>query len=467
MKKILYSIFAMSLLLGTMTSCNNDDLDPTLADKKDIENVKTVSDLTGLLNGAYNRMTNVSYYGRDFIIYGEVRADNTFANGNSNRFVQEGAMDVLSTYTNQTNTWDIMYKVIANCNIIIAADVTGDEGEINYVKGQALALRALVHFDLLKLYGQQHVNGGGLNALGVPYISKYKDMNNLYPTRNTVNEVKNFAFADLNLAIQKIQAGTASGNSKETVGINAVRAIQARMALYFGDWQLAKTASQEILDTNQYTITASDKYKDSFDSKQSGNSIFELAFRGNDNLGNNSLTQIYQATNYGDVQVLQNLVDLYSATDVRSNGDLFPGEPSQMIRKVSNRWRNYGKYPTLESNVKIFRVEEIYLINAEARFELDNADPIALTNLNAIPARRGAAAYASATKANILLERRKEFAFEGFRFDDLARTGQSIPNVDPQQTHGGPAYGSTKYAFPIPLTEITANSNLVQNAGYN
>lgn len=468
MKKIFYSVFVLLLLVG-ITSCNNDDLDPTISDKKDIENVKTVSDLKGLMNGAYNGMTTASYYGRDFVIYGEVRSDNTYANGNSGRFTAVGAMLQTSTSAYPTDTWDIIYRVIANCNIVINANVEGDISAVNYVKGQALALRALAHFDLVKLYGQQHVNQGGVSALGIPYITKYKDLNNLYPVRNTVQEVRDKVYVDLDLAIQKMQIGISSANStKEEISLNAAKAIKSRIALYFGDWELAKIASQEIIDSNQFSISLKDKYKDSFKDKETGNSIFELAFRTNDNNGNNSLKQIYQATNYGDIQVLEDLVNIFEPTDVRYNGDLSVGIPSQMIRKVSNRWRNYGKYPELDSNVKLVRIEEVFLINAEARFELDSSDPIALVNLNKIPTNRGASLYTDVTKDNILLERRKELCFEGFRFDDLARSHKNIPLVSPnEQTHEGPIYGSIRYAFPIPLSEITANNNIIQNAGYN
>jgi hypothetical protein len=67
-----------------------------------------------------------------------------------------------------------------------------------------------------------------------------------------------------------------------------------------------------------------------------------------------------------------------------------------------------------------------------------------------------------------MLERRKELCFEGFRFDDLARTQSDIPLVNEfQQTHGGPTYGNYKYAFPIPLVELNANSGMVQNFGYS
>ncbi len=50
---------------------------------------------------------------------------------------------------------------------------------------------------------------------------------------------------------------------------------------------------------------------------------------------------------------------------------------------------------------------------------------------------------------------------------DLCRTGMDIPLVDPlKQTHGGPDYGTYKYAFPIPLGELQSNPNMVQNDGY-
>ncbi len=115
----------------------------------------------------------------------------------------------------------------------------------------------------------------------------------------------------------------------------------------------------------------------------------------------------------------------------------------------------------------MIRYEEVILNYAEALFRINAADPNALTQLNLIPTNRGAVAYTAINEDNILLERRRELCFEGFRFDDLARTGRNIPLVDPvRQTHGGPVYGSYNFAFPIPTNEINANSNMVQNIGY-
>ena len=71
------------------------------------------------------------------------------------------------------------------------------------------------------------------------------------------------------------------------------------------------------------------------------------------------------------------------------------------------------------------------------------------------------------TKENILSERRKELMFEGFRWDDLMRTGSSI------EIYGGLmnlletlTYPNNLFAHPIPLSELNANSNMIQNSGY-
>ena len=67
-----------------IVSCNEDDLDPTLAQDKDLSSgIITDADLASVLNSAYDRMTVTSYYGRNFIIDGDVRTDNGYSNVNS------------------------------------------------------------------------------------------------------------------------------------------------------------------------------------------------------------------------------------------------------------------------------------------------------------------------------------------------------------------------------------------------
>ena len=102
---------------------------------------------------------------------------------------------------------------------------------------------------------------------------------------------------------------------------------------------------------------------------------------------------------------------------------------------------------------------------AEALFETGGD---ALTQLNKIPSNRGASLYATATKDNIINERRKELIFEGFRYDDLLRTGKAIVKFSLQQNITSTIpYGDPRMTWAIPIAEMNANSNMVQNAGYN
>ena len=90
-----------------------------------------------------------------------------------------------------------------------------------------------------------------------------------------------------------------------------------------------------------------------------------------------------------------------------------------------------------------------------------------VTKLNEITSKRGATAYSASTKDNIILERRKELMFEGFRWDDLMRTGASIEAygtlLNLLDTH---TYPNKLFAYPIPAAEINSNSNIIQNDGY-
>ena len=71
---------------------------------------------------------------------------------------------------------------------LIASHATNVLGvDINQTVGEAYALRALAHFDLLREYGQHFITGqGGSSALGVPYVKTYRDPANLSPSRDTV-----------------------------------------------------------------------------------------------------------------------------------------------------------------------------------------------------------------------------------------------------------------------------------------
>ena len=473
--KFLSIIFALMLVV----SCGDEDLEPTLAlDKDTVTGIQNAGDLASVMNSAYNRMTSSGYYMRDFIVMGEVRTDNMYSNMNSGRFAS-GDMD---HNPDGFGPWSTAYGVIAICNIVLQADaanIEGDAGLITHIKGQAHAIRALVHFDLLRNYGQHFVSGqGGAGSLGVPYVKTYKVAENLLPSRDTVASNVNDIVADLQSGISMMSSSYDSSTSYMTVG--GAYAILARAALYAGSvdsslYAAAGSAAKWVIDNSGASPVSAAGFKASFYTDNASNSLFELAASGTDNPSINGIAYIYRGTSYGDVRILtgsgpgEDLYDIFAAdaaTDVRFtvNG---------MIGSAQGFPTILGKFPTMNGsdNVTVIRVEEMHLIYAEAQLRAGNA-ATALTYLNNIPAIRNASPYSEATLANILNERRKEFYGEGLRFYDLARTGQDMPLIDgvkqmnDDKTGSTPKFGSYRYAYPISKSERNANPNIVQNAGY-
>lgn len=437
-------------------------IQPLTTNKEKQEAIRTQEDVFGVLYGAYNRVSATAYYGRDYIIFGEVRSDNAMANGNSGRFLTPATMDMGNSDAYARDSWDIMYKVIANANIIIeqdAASLDGDLEEIRHMQGQAYALRAMAHFDLMRLYGQLHISGqGGMNSLAVPYMLKYRD-GNLLPSRNTTAEVRAFIYDDLEMALDFMSEDKNGGCTEFST--YTVQAIRSRVGTYFGDWDVVIEASEAIIESGEFAVIDADNFAKSFskDAKCAINKLFEIAASDTDNNGINGLHYIYNEGNYGDVNALDNVANLFEAGDVRGSDEMLAVDGDDYLR-------NIGKYPEEDytNNIALFRYEEVVLNYAEALLATDPAT--SLIYLNMIPAKRGATAYTEATLDNILLERRKEFVFEGLRFYDLARTGRDIPAYGEGESHGGPEYGSSNYAFPIPISEINANKNMTQNYGY-
>ena len=467
-------IFASSALI---VSCGESDLEPTLALDKDLDSgITSDADLGFVLNSAYDRMSVTGYYGRNSIIMGDVRTDNAYSNMNSGRFA-DSDMDYSS---NGAGPWSSIYRVIAITNIVINADasaLTGDPAKIAHIQGQAHALRALAHFDLLQDYGQHFITGqGGGDALGVPYVKTYKDPAYLEPARATVASNIGDIAADLTTGISLMSDSYNTSTSYMTKA--GAYAVLARAALYAGSvdpslYATADSAAKWVIANSGATPVGASRFVSSYVTDNASNSIFELAFSGTDSRGINGIAYILRGTSYGDVRILTgdganpDLLDIYDTDDVRGGSDMIgtaQGYPTML-----------GKFPTMngEDNVTIFRIEEMHLIAAETSLRAGNAAD-ALTHLNNIPAIRGLGAgyYASATMDNILLERRKEFAFEGLRFYDLSRMGMDMPLIDSFKqlnddlTGTPPTYGSYRYAYPIALAERNANPNMVQNYGY-
>lgn len=462
-------------LLGLASSCS---LDPTIADK-DNTDISSVDKLRYTIDGSYYAMVDYRFLGRNTIIAGEVRADNTFANGKSNRFPAMSSMDLLPTHADVAEIYMYGYRGVANTNKIINTDLSvltdpslvsyeEDQANINHIIGEAYTARALIHFELLKLFGQQYINGG--TNLGITYNKEFK-ADDLQIPRGTVEENKKDLYADIENALVYFEQGKASSHArakgKTILTKDAAYALKSRVATYFKEYAKALEGSSQIVD--KFPVTPMKDVVDYWAAQVPGDaSIFELARNAIESPTINGITNIYRnpgGTGYGDVVAFDNLITDagFEEGDIRADSLMI--NDTEDSRKYL---RNMGKYPTMDpigsDNIKVFRIEEVVLNHAEA---LQATGGDALTYLNKIAEARGASAYTDASLENILKERRKELLFEGFRFHDLARHGLGIRDMDPiSNNHGAVPAGDYRFAMPMPQKEIDSNRESVQNPGY-
>ena len=472
MKNIYKSLLVLSSFL-LVVSCGNDDLEPTLAMNKDsATGIQNAADLASVLNGAYDRMSSSGYYARNVIVNGEVRGDNFYSNANSGRTFA-AAMDYSP---NGYGPWSTIYGVIAMCNIVIQADhanLEGDQNAISHTVGQAYALRAVAHFDLLRDYGQHFISGqGGSSSLGVPYVKTYRDPANLSPSRDTVQSNVDNIVADFNQGISMMNS---TSDNAQYMNKGAAYALLARAALYYGSvnsayYAAAASASKWVLDNWSKAAVGPSGYMASWYTDNAVNHLFSIAASGTDNAGINGVANIYRGPTYGDLRIVEgdgadDVHDVYEADDIRYTS-------LGMIGMEGGYLSMLGKWPSMDfsdDNV-VIRVEEMHLIYAEASLRAGDT-ATATTYLNNVQAARGAS-LTDATLDNIILERRREFFGEGHRFYDIARLGMDIPLVDViKQTHddltgASPEAGNYRFAYPISLSERNANPNIVQNYGY-
>jgi hypothetical protein len=154
MKKIFkHSIIIMLLII---MSCSEDFITKTDPDQvtsdfvlSDLEQIKAA------LIGVYDGLQTPNYYGRYFVLIPDLMADGVKQNqDNSNRGTAQYRYEVTTNSGIAQGVWEDIYSVINRANILIASvpGVSGDEDLKNQIMGEALALRALGHFDLVRFY---------------------------------------------------------------------------------------------------------------------------------------------------------------------------------------------------------------------------------------------------------------------------------------------------------------------------
>lgn len=419
--------------------------------------------------GMYDALQSGSYYGGEFIFFGDLSAEDVEHTGTFTDYADADANDLTADNGSIENIWDALYRTVGRANFVIArvpgvAGIDADEKE--QLVGEAYFVRALAYHDLVKTFG-----GRATGDLGVPIITEpVTDLSEASRvTRQSVGDVYTRIMADLAQAEQLI-VDVNGDRSRATLG--AVRALRARVELYRGNWAAAETEAARVINTPGYDLAAN--YADLFspDGAPTSEDIFRLVFTAQDANSVGFYYRSYSAGGRGEIGPTADLLQIYDSSYVAFNADTYNPTDARGIHNIdfdfdvndAGRDEPFGsKYPTGigAEDIHVIRLAEVILIKAEAHARQGELTE-ALAEVNKIRARAGLPLLVGAlTQAQvieaILLERRRELAFEGHRWHDLVRLGlaESVLDIVTTQTR-----------YPIPQNEVDVAPGLVQNPGY-
>lgn len=259
------SIFFCLAMLFCM-SCNNWlDVDP----KSQVKDRELFSSETGFkeaLAGVYGAMTKEGLYGKE-LTFGMVGVLGQEWDYQSSTYQDDKDYVYENTVTvNRIDSiWTNMYNAVANANKLLAeiddkqAIFTGVNYEV--IKGEALALRAFLHFDLLRLFGASYAEDP--DKVAIPYVTEYSAL--VFP-QETVTAFLDKVLADLEAAAGYLASDPIFTGKSVTVAddngylVNrqvhlnyyAVKGLMARVYLYRKDYTNAARCATEVIESGRF-----------------------------------------------------------------------------------------------------------------------------------------------------------------------------------------------------------------------
>ena len=452
MKKYNYRIILTTAIAISFIGCD-DNL--TIKPEQDITTeiaISTPSNLQKILNNAYGDARSSALYGGGIGLASELIAnagdlywDGTYAQPN-----QYDEKAILTDNSYVQSMWLRAYKISNQTNIVLDnLQVFTDTDAKNKAKGEAQFLRGLVYFDLGRLFSKPYVAGTVNSQLGVPIILDpiLNPAIITFPSRNTLEEVYTQVILDLKDAYTLLP---------ESNGVYATKysaaALLARVYLQKGDYINAREMANIAITNSGATLTGT--FAKAFNNPEnSSEDLFAWQVSSQD-VSSNDFNVFWAGYDFGgrsgnpDISIEDQHFDIYDDADDERKNFFYDAD-----NICTTKWKNqYGNIPFL-------RLAEMILIRAESNFRSGTAvGRSPLDDINALRVRSGAATLGSVNLATILMERKRELAFEGFALFDAKRLKQNI---------GSLPYTANNLVLPIPLREMDVNKNLVQNPGYN
>ncbi|MFB9865342.1 RagB/SusD family nutrient uptake outer membrane protein [Rufibacter immobilis] len=503
-------IIALTILAGLSFQACEDivEVEPKTSLATDTA-LSTLGSYRAVLTSAYDRIQGFTYWGRDMALLGDALADNIYTEtsqaGGRYTGANRNTRNSHFASTGTTNVWQVGYGTINDLNTVIATidNLTvpaSDEAGKAQVKAQALALRAMVYFDLARIYGYEPNNiptsGTGANfnksvVLRLTPTSTPQDA--ALEERATVTEVYTQIETDLKAAIPVLDVAASSG-ARYKMNKGAAYALLGKLYLYWEKWADAEEQLKLALANTNATLAPN--IVTAFNTIPNPESLFELNFVQSTEVAgvtgvnesiftytqpngrNAPLSGTANVSTYGGQTPSAELLALFGLTPDLSNKDAvqdirknwFYRSVSSTSGTVQYTWSN--KYNAANGaytdNIKIIRYADVLLMLAEAH-TMQGETGDAITLLTTLKTARNSQAVVPTGQTELFQyiqeERRRELFFEGHRWFDLKRWGEGI--TKPAATAVG-IIAPTDYRIlaPIPVTEVTLNPALPQNPGY-
>nr|WP_121271109.1 RagB/SusD family nutrient uptake outer membrane protein [Pedobacter schmidteae] len=381
------------------------------------------------MTGAYVTMTDNSTYGRELTIgmLSVMASDYSPESANDIAIQYLKPIEVFDYQNGQfksmiSGIWLKQYNTIAHVNAILEKIdekknlFTGEN--YNLVKGEALALRAYIHFDLLRLFAPAYLVKDEQKYM--PYVTKYG--REVTPF-STIETIVNLALADLNEAEQLMKNDPVSishpVDRQIRMNLYAVKGLKARIYLYEGNKTEAFAMAKEVIDAKKVVLmtntngVSSDRTFHSehlFSIFKEGHELDVLSWLGMQPGTTGSKPYYFTSATKITSNIFEN-----QSTDVRFKMPMF----LTFNNYLSPHKYIYEDLPPSTTGLKknyipLMRISEMYYIATEAAPDAVTALPY----LNKVLSTRGLLSLGAGADLQLALKKeyRKEFFTEGQTF---------------------------------------------------
>lgn len=486
MKKISYILSLLVIVAITMVSCKKFLEKEPIGKTGKNTLFETVDGAKLAINGSYNSI--LYYYKNEFGMYADVASDNLIR-GNSTsamlpqfNFQSSSGDDAFAV----GHIWLNIFEALNGANNILAAipslssNFPDQAATLDGIKGEALVMRALCHFDLSRVFAQPYNFTADASHLGTPVLLKTPSPGESV-ARKTMKQTYDQIIQDLNDALPLLQK-SANHTTQVKITYQAALALLSRVYLYKGDWAQCINYANLVINDNAYKLAAQAEYKSVFlitpkaDSNPKIESIFALTNNGLASGASCIFSTFSDAATAGYAASAKIKLSFGNDNDDIRLTDMFT-VPTTGQNAGSSLTKKYADGLVSSVNppmIQVIRLSELYLNRAEAKWNLKQY-PEAAADLTVISRRAHKSPVTITYNSDPALlyrqiadERNRELCFEGHRFFDLARRKENmVRGNDCNSTTCLLTYPNDKFVLPIPFKEIDANRALIQNPGFN